>query len=240
MKAGKAATTIPRLALAFAAAQVFVLALGAVAAHFGLSNPLTGFRLALLGIPLALVALVLGLTGLVVARRADGVHKKRALLAIAAGGGFILLVFLRVWSARAYPAINDITTDWEDIPAIRIANQPAAPPHPKTIATQRTFYPEIAPAKLAAAPEDALRRAESAAKRLGWTIVSVDAGSLGLQAQDTSSVFRFVDDIAVRVRKLDSGSVVDVRSRSRDGKGDLGVNARRIRAFVEELEKSGG
>jgi uncharacterized protein (DUF1499 family) len=37
------------------------------------------------------------------------------------------------------------------------------------------------------------------------------------------------------VRPADGGSVVDVRSKSRDGQGDLGANARRIRAFRTAL-----
>jgi uncharacterized protein (DUF1499 family) len=51
-------------------------------------------------------------------------------------------------------------------------------------------------------------------------------------------VFRFVDDVLVRVRPADGGgALVDVRSKSRDGRGDLGVNAARIRAFAEKLPR---
>jgi uncharacterized protein (DUF1499 family) len=53
----------------------------------------------------------------------------------------------------------------------------------------------------------------------------------------TSRVFGFEDDVVIRVRPAPagSGSVIDVRSKSRDGKGDLGVNAERIRTFVARL-----
>ena len=52
-----------------------------------------------------------------------------------------------------------------------------------------------------------------------------------------TSICGFDDDIAIRVRPGDGGnSRVDIRSKSRDGKGDLGVNAMRIRAFVSALE----
>ena len=41
-------------------------------------------------------------------------------------------------------------------------------------------------------------------------------------------LFRFVDDVAIRVRPRGAGSVVDLRSNSRVGGGDLGANAERI------------
>jgi hypothetical protein len=45
----------------------------------------------------------------------------------------------------------------------------------------------------------------------------------------------FVDDIVVRVRPRPDGSLVDVRSKSRDGQGDLGANAARIRQLANAL-----
>jgi uncharacterized protein (DUF1499 family) len=53
------------------------------------------------------------------------------------------------------------------------------------------------------------------------------------EATDITPTFRFVDDFTVRVRPSGSGSEIDVRSKSRDGQGDLGTNARRIRKFLD-------
>ena len=50
-----------------------------------------------------------------------------------------------------------------------------------------------------------------------------------------TKVFRFVDDVVVRIVADGNGSVVDVRSKSRDGKGDLGANARRIELLLVGL-----
>ena len=55
------------------------------------------------------------------------------------------------------------------------------------------------------------------------------------EAAVTSPTFLFVDDIVVRVRPEGDGSRIDVRSKSRDGKGDLGMNAKRIRAFARSV-----
>lgn len=49
-------------------------------------------------------------------------------------------------------------------------------------------------------------------------------------------VFRFVDDVTVRIRATTEGTRVDVRSASRSGLHDLGQNARRIRSFFAELD----
>ena len=50
-------------------------------------------------------------------------------------------------------------------------------------------------------------------------------------------IFGFEDDVAIRVRDVGGKSVIDMRSKSRDGRGDLGANAARIRAYVSALEK---
>ena len=56
-----------------------------------------------------------------------------------------------------------------------------------------------------------------------------------VEAYDVTAVFQFVDDVVIRVRPAGDGSVVDLRSNSRVGGGDLGANAARIRAFREKL-----
>ena len=63
-------------------------------------------------------------------------------------------------------------------------------------------------------------------------------GGRTIEATDTTRVFRFVDDIAIRVRAEGMASVVDVRSKSRDGRGDMGANAARIRAFLSALQEA--
>ena len=70
----------------------------------------------------------------------------------------------------------------------------------------------------------------------GWTITAVDPEKGLIEAVSVSRVFGFADDVVVRIRPEGTGSRVDVRSKSRDGQGDLGANAARIRAYVAALE----
>ena len=65
-----------------------------------------------------------------------------------------------------------------------------------------------------------------------------DTSQLTLEGVATSQLFKFRDDFVVRVRADGDASVVDMRSKSRDGIGDRGVNAARIRTFFAAL-KSG-
>ena len=80
-------------------------------------------------------------------------------------------------------------------------------------------------------PADAFLRALRVAESLGWEVAAKDGGAGAFYARDVSALFRFVDDVVVRVRPDGLGSIVDVRSKSRDGRSDLGANADRIRAF---------
>ena len=71
-----------------------------------------------------------------------------------------------------------------------------------------------------------------------WKLVRAneDKGMIGFEA--TTVVFRFVDDVRVKVQ-LDQNALtrVDMWSQSRKGKGDMGVNARRIYRFFRDLDR---
>jgi uncharacterized protein (DUF1499 family) len=60
-----------------------------------------------------------------------------------------------------------------------------------------------------------------------------------IEATDTTFWFGFKDDIVIRVTPADNGSRVDIRSVSRVGKSDVGMNAKRIRKYLKELKRMG-
>lgn len=140
--------------------------------------------------------------------------------------------FLR--QARAVPPINDISTDTANPPKYMTTARPY--PGEAFAKQQRAAYPDIAPITLAAPPRDAFERAVKAAESMGWEVVGRDAAAGTLEAVDTTKWFGFKDDIAVRVTAADGGSRIDIRSKSRVGRSDIGTNARRIRAFAERLK----
>lgn len=136
--------------------------------------------------------------------------------------------------ATGAPPINDITTDTANPPAYMTAK--VGYPGEQFAKQQRSAYPDIQPIVLAASPKDAFDRAVRAAEAMGWEVVGRDARAGTLEAVDTTRWFGFKDDIAIRVRPEGAGSRIDVRSKSRVGRGDLGTNARRIRAYAERLK----
>ena len=62
-------------------------------------------------------------------------------------------------------------------------------------------------------------------------VAGFDAGGRTFEAEDETPMFRFVDDVVVRVRPDGATAVIDIRSTSRVGVGDMGANADRIRRF---------
>jgi hypothetical protein len=83
---------------------------------------------------------------------------------------------------------------------------------------------------------EAFARARAAAERMGWELVTVDPAAGRLQAVATTFWFGFKDDVAVQVTSQGDASRIDVRSKSRVGRGDAGTNARRIRDYLKRVE----
>ena len=99
----------------------------------------------------------------------------------------------------------------------------------ETAALQKRGYPDLAPLSLALVPDKAFPIALATAKKMSWTIVEADPTTRRIEASEHSFWMGFTDDIVVRVAETDTGSRIDVRSASRHGRSDLGVNAARIR-----------
>src|SRR6058998_1595895 len=128
--------------------------------------------------------------------------------------------------------INDITTDTEKPPQFK---KPLPYGGPQVAEQQRKAYPDIQPAVLAAGPEAAFARALAAAQAMGWDIVDAQPKEGRIEATATTFWFGFKDDVVVRITPLPAGSRIDVRSKSRVGRGDTGTNAQRVRAYLKRL-----
>jgi uncharacterized protein (DUF1499 family) len=141
------------------------------------------------------------------------------------------------------PPIHDITTDTDNPPAF-VAALKLRPGGSNTVAyegteiasKQKAAYPDIAPVKLSVPPAEAFRRALDTAQAMsGWTVVDADPASGRIEANETSRWFRFTDDVVIRVAPDGAGSRIDVRSVSRLGRSDFGVNAALVRAYTAAL-----
>jgi uncharacterized protein (DUF1499 family) len=111
-------------------------------------------------------------------------------------------------------------------------------PEARWKAMHRSAYGDLHTLKVASSVEDSIRRAESLARDRGWEIAVSDPAGGRLEATETSFFFRFKDDVVVRARPAPGGgSLIDVRSISRVGQSDVGVNAKRVRALLSDLQK---
>lgn len=108
------------------------------------------------------------------------------------------------------------------------------------VATGRTpAYPDIQPLDLPMTVADAFDLCRTVAHAMpGWRAVRSDASALRIDAEAVSRLFRFVDDVSIEVSPHGDGSRIDMRSRSRVGRSDLGANAKRIRAFFARLRSA--
>jgi len=217
---------------------------GAVTGHQQWLPGFLAFRVFGLGLLLGLVALLAGLVG--IARTAAGSGRRgrrRAVQGALLGAGLTVLLFALAAPGGNLPAINDISTDLENPPAFEAATREApnrgrdlAYPGDSFAAQQRRGYPDLGPLRLDTDAGASYDAALAAARELGWTIVADDRARLRFEAYESTRFFHFVDDVVVRVRNDGTDSLIDVRSKSRDGKGDLGANAARIRRFFAKLE----
>ena len=164
-----------------------------------------------------------------------------SVLAIAIGVAAAWSPFMWFLNARSVPRINDITTDMSDPPVLvqtlQLRRDAVTPPtyNKDFVSQQREAYPDIQTITLKVAPAEAFKKVDRVASAMGWDVVARAPAEGRLEAIDTSKWFGFRDDIVVRIRPDGAGSKVDIRSKSRVGRSDLGVNARRLRDFTHRL-----
>lgn len=214
-----------------------------------------GFTILQYALYAALLGIVLGIIAAFVVRRVRPRLVLLNLLAIVVAAAFVFYVGNLVRIARSVPGIHDITTNLEDYPRFyrltvrddNLANVPdmgrrelaALPPRERWKAIHREAYGDIAPIRVPWSVADTLARARNLATERGWDIATFDPANGILEAVDTSLFFRFKDNVVVRVRPAPSGqgSIVDMRSISRVGVSDVGVNAARVRDFLADLRR---
>jgi uncharacterized protein (DUF1499 family) len=203
----------------------------------------TGFLLMRWALFAGLAAAALALLLLAIPRTRRG---HAAMLAMA-----LLIGLVTAWvpwnnyrTVQSLPFIHDITTDFEqppefvDIAPLRAdAPNPVAYPGEETAILQREAYPDIRPLELDLAPPEAFQRALATARAQGWEIVAAVPGEGRIEATATTAWFGFKDDVVIRISPDGSGSRLDIRSKSRVGRSDVGANAARIRSFLGEFER---
>jgi len=190
--------------------------------------------MAVLGLVLGVIALLLG----------PGPTRGATFGGMLPSLALIIAVYVASGAGMGGPRINDITTDTANPPQFvnagslpENAGRDMAYPGESFAQQQRDGYADLAPVQLATPPDEAFKQVAAAARSMeGWSITREDAAAHTLEGYETTKLFRFKDDFVIQVRPGENGtSVVQMRSKSRDGKSDMGANAARIQAFFSRL-----
>ena len=141
--------------------------------------------------------------------------------------------------AKSLPFIHQVSTDTVNLPKFEKVielrgdnSNPLAYDREKLEPLQQEAYPELQPIMSTINTEQAFNKAIEVAMNLGWEVVAKDSGKGTIEAVDTTLLWAFKDDVAIRVVATDTGSKIDLRSVSRIGGSDLGANAERIKTFI--------
>lgn len=241
---------------------VLLLAVGAVIVFFGAAAGgglgLWGWQAGLKILPwtglIAVIALIIAIVGIVLDRRKNRKTRWPILgLGMLVSLGFIGYLASYAMTIASLPAIHDITTDladppqftaltlradnWDNIPGADESEMRGMNPRQRWATLHQAAYPDIRSVRMDQPVADVIEKAKRLAEDRGWEIVSIDPASGHLEATDTVSLFRFKDDVVIRARAAENGqaSIIDMRSVSRVGVHDLGVNSKRVRQFLSDL-----
>lgn len=249
---------VSQIAVVLCLGSVAIALIAAVGAGQGLWHFRPAFTVLRYAFFAAIAGSALALVGLVLSRRrwAPALMLPN-LIALVVALGFVLYLGNLALTARSVPAIHDVSTNLADMPQFtmlkvrednleRIPDEgkpelKALEPLARWQAIHREHYGDLETLRLAMTPADVIRKAARLVRERGWEIAKVDTAAGTLEATDTSRFFRFKDDVVVRARAAPggSGSLVDMRSISRVGGSDVGMNARRVRAFLKDLQAEG-
>jgi uncharacterized protein (DUF1499 family) len=234
--AAPAGTWTSRIARATIAAAVLVLLAGPLMAmsilpwQVGLGMFVVAAILAGIGGLFSLIALL---------RRRGGLM---AVIAAAAGVAAFAVPAAIIAMGSSVPPINDITTNPANPPqfiAITAETRgPDAAPlayDPAFAAQQTAAYPDVKPLIVQLPPAEVFPKMLEAAKSMDWAIVASDPAAGRIEATATVPWWGFKDDIVVVMTPDGTGTRIDVRSKSRVGKSDLGVNAERIKEYLGKI-----
>jgi uncharacterized protein (DUF1499 family) len=159
-----------------------------------------------------------------------------------------LPAFLAVQAIRL-PMQNDASTDLVDPPdfsrssaALAARGGHANGELPQTWReAQRQRWPDLQPIMLDLDISEAWPLVQATVTALHWRVIERQPpggrqGNARIEAIDVSLLLGFPDDITIRLRPAAGQTRVDIRSASRYGRHDFGVNPKRIEKFATELQ----
>src|SRR5262249_6719204 len=114
-----------------------------------------------------------------------------------------------------------------------------------TAELQKSAYPDIAPLDTEASAQSAYDAAIAVITKRRWQVINTRPPAPGrreayIEAVAPRPILGVRDDNAVRIRPVGQGARIDIRSASRYGRHDFGVNAARVRALISDIDDLAG
>lgn len=222
-------------------ASITLYLLGIAGGYFGFLSTQIAFCLFVVGMLLAVIVVIAG----IVDASKNGASDRTNLLLIALIP-MANLIYLAV-EARNSPILNDVSTDLVSPPEFQSATE-----EPENVGKSLNFplefkkqieesYTDISPQALTLSVDDVYIKSLEVIEGLShWEVTSNTIGSREtiIEGTITSDIFGFKDDFVIRLVEPGAGAgcVLDMRSRSRMGKWDMGQNAEHIRLFMSLIE----
>ena len=226
---------------------VWIAAAGIVVTLIGILSatplgPFTAMLSLTLGSLLLVIGAVVAAIGLVRSRGTAG----QASFPLTAGaltvGVAAIINAVVLISNGGGPPIHDISTDTVSPPqfvaVVGLRGPNDNPPKyagNESAQLQLEAYPDIQTIVLLNPRGFVFEQALTVAEDMGWEIVASNADEGRIEATATTPWVGFKDDVVVRIQAKGPEIRVDLRSKSRLGRGDMGVNAKRVRAFRDRL-----
>ncbi|WP_164116569.1 DUF1499 domain-containing protein [Sphingorhabdus sp. Alg239-R122] len=245
---------LSRLTLLLGIATVATALISAIGAGNGQWSKLDGVAGMRYAFFIGIAALLIGLYTVLRYLKAGARIILVALLGMILAGGYVGYIGTQISKARSLPMIHDITTDLENPPAfavleLRKDNLKDMPGHKEPefrgmdarerwVKMHKDAYGDVQTLILQAPVEEVFAKAEALVKQRGWEIAAVDQEEGRIEATDEVALLKFKDDVVFRIvsGEKEGETIVDIRSVSRVGLSDLGVNARRVRELLADLK----
>lgn len=200
------------------------------------------------GFGLALAGLVAAIAAMAAIWRDGRTGFGRALRGMIASLLILALPAIDAWFVVTLPRLADISTDLANPPrfsAVRIS-RPAAPggdleAEARAGGLQRHAYPDIVTHRFSGGTGAVFEAARVIVERRGWQVLDQrqpiePGGPSRIEAIARTMLFAFRQGIVIRIESDGEGTRFDMRSASFVGAHDLGDNARRIRAFLADID----
>lgn len=224
---------------------VLLVGVGLLSARLGMLTPLNAFYTFGLGMFFTMLSVLALLIGLAISfGTAGAVAAARAWASLVTGIALIAIGAVN-FPTRERAVIHDVTTNIDNPPEfvalvqIRADDEARNPPEyagEETALIQQEVYPDLVTLEFQATPDAVFGAVSEVVRELGWEVAAEVQATGRIEATDVTTWFRFRDDVVIRIEPANGGSRVDIRSKSRVGRGDMGTNALRIREFRSLLQ----